>query len=323
MAPALDAGALLALAYPERLAEQRGARGRFRMANGSGARLDEADPLASEAFLAIGEVQGGGPDARILLAAPIDRAAIEELFPDRIRTEETLDYDAAVDAVRAFRTTRLNSLVLARSPTDAPRDERTAKLLTEAALSRGLANLPWPADIAALRERIAFLRRHDPTWPDFSDAALTERAGEWLLPLSPASAAWPSCRRAICATHSRRCCPGRAWRSSIGWRPQNFPLPPAASCRSTIPPASPSSGSPCRIFSGWRGIRPCSAARFRSFSSCSRRRSGRSRSRATCRVFGAEAGAMCGADMRGRYPKHFWPEDPAAAEPASGAKRRR
>ena len=77
----LDAGALLALAFPERLAEQRGARGRFRMANGSGARLDEADPLASEAFLAIGEVQGGGPDARILLAAPIDRPTIEELFP--------------------------------------------------------------------------------------------------------------------------------------------------------------------------------------------------------------------------------------------------
>src|SRR5688500_13373622 len=146
-----DPGALLALAYPERLAQQRGARGKFRMANGSGARLDEADPLAAEAFLAVGEVQGGGPDARILLAAPLGRAAIERLFASRIASEETLTYDTAADSLRALRTTKLDALILAQAASDVPRDERAAKILADAAVARGLSTLPWPDDLQNMR----------------------------------------------------------------------------------------------------------------------------------------------------------------------------
>ena len=281
------------------------------MANGSGARLDEADPLASEAFLAIGEVQGGGPDARILLAAPIDRATIEELFPDRIRTEETLDYDAAVDAVRAFRTTRLDALVLARSPTDAPRDERTAKLLTEAALSRGLANLPWPADLAALRERIAFLRRHDPTWPDLSDAALTERAGEWLLP------AFTGKRRLA------ELSPGdlrNAFAALLPW-PRMAELDRLAPAEFSAPsgrvvPIDYSSGEPVvrlavqNLFGLARHPTVLGGAvpiLFELLSPAQRP------IQVTRDLPGFWRGSWrdVRADMRGRYPKHSWPEDPA------------
>ena len=211
-----------------------------------------------------------------------------------------------------------NSLVLARSPTDAPRDERTAKLLTEAALSRGLANLPWPADIAALRERIAFLRRHDPTWPDLSDAALTERAGEWLLP------AFTGKRRlAELSSGDLR----NAFAALLPW-PRMAELERLAPAEFSAPsgrvvPIDYSSGEPVvrlavqNLFGLARHPAVLGGAvpiLFELLSPAQRP------IQVTRDLPGFWRGSWrdVRADMRGRYPKHFWPEDPAAAEPAAG-----
>jgi ATP-dependent helicase HrpB len=319
----VDPGALLALAYPERLAQQRGARGKFRMANGSGARLDEADPLAAEPFLAIGEVKGGGPHARIVLAAPIDRPAIERLFASRIAAEETLAYDAAADALRSLRTTRLDALVLAQAGIEVSRDDRAAKILADAALAGGLSALPWPADLQSMRERIAFLRGHDPAWPDLSDAALAERSGEWLAP------AFAGKRRLadLSAGDLRS-----AFAALVPWArlaeldrlaPAEFTAPSGRTV-----PIDYSSGEPTvriavqnlfglaehpSVLDGRTKIlfellspaaRPIQVTR-------------------DLPAFWRGSWRDVRGDMRGRYPKHSWPEDPASAAPLRGAKRRR
>jgi ATP-dependent helicase HrpB len=318
-----DAGALLALAFPERVAQQRGGRGRFRMANGRGARLDEADALADAPFLAIGEVQGGGPDARILLAAAIDRATIERLFADRIVTDESLSYDAAADALRAVRTTKLDALVLAQASSEPPRDERSARILADAALADGIAALPWPADLRAMRERIAFLRRSDESWPDLSDAALRERVADWLVPalvgkrrLADVSAA--DLRNALAAL-----LPWARMAELDRLAPPEFAAPSGRSA-----PIDYSSGEPVvrigvqNLFG--LGRHPAvmdgrAAILFELLSPASRPL----QVTRDLPAFWRGSWRDVRADMRGRYPKHSWPDDPASAEPMAGAKRRR
>jgi ATP-dependent helicase HrpB len=322
-ASGVDPGALLALAYPERLAQQRGARGKFRMANGSGARLDEADPLAAAPFLAVGEVQGGGPDARIVLAAPIDRAAIERLFASRIAAEETLAYDAATDSLRALRTTRLDALVLAQAAVEVPLDQRAATILADAALARGLSALPWLADLQSMRERIAFLRRHDPAWPDLSDAALAERAGEWLAP------AFSGKRRLadLSAGDLRS-----AFAALVPWA-RLAELDRLAPAEFTAPSGR---AVPIDYSSGEPTIR---IAVQNLFGLAEHPSVLDGRARILFELLSPAARAIqvtrdlpafwrgswrdVRADMRGRYPKHAWPEDPASAAPLAGAKRRR
>ena len=318
----LDAASLLALAYPERVAQARGARGRLRMANGSGARLDETDALADAPFLAVGEVQGGGPDARILLAAPITRAAIERLFAHRIATEDALAYDPAADLIRATRRTRLDALVLAETALEPPPDGRAARLLLEAALARGVAKLPWPADLAALRERIGFLRLHDPDWPDLSDAALTSRAAEWLLP------AFRGKRRLADVTAADL---RHAFAALLPWprmaevdrlAPPVFAAPSGRSA-----PIDYSSGEPVVRIAVQNAfglaVHPAVLAGrapivFELLSPAARPL----QVTRDLPAFWRGSWRDVRAEMRGRYPKHSWPEDPSTAEPLSGAKRR-
>jgi ATP-dependent helicase HrpB len=308
--------------YPERLAQQRGARGRFRMANGSGARLDESDTLADAPFLAIGEVQGGGPDARILLAASIDRATIERLFAVRIATEQTLAYDAAADALRASRVSSLDALVLAQVGIDVPRDERAARLLAEAALTRGLGELPWPADIAAMRARIAFLIAHDSGWPDLSDTALGDRAEEWLVP------AFAGKRRLTDLLSSDL---RAAFAALVPWArlaeldrlaPAVFFAPSGRDVSIDY-----ASGEPIvrlkvqELF----GLATHPAVLAGAVPILFELLSPASRPLQVTRdlpAFWRGSWRDVRREMRGRYPKHSWPEDPASTEPMTGAKRR-
>jgi ATP-dependent helicase HrpB len=172
---------LLAVAFPERLAQARGSRGRFRMANGSGARLDEADPLADAPFLAIGEVQGGGPDARILLAAPIDRPSIERCFPGRIRSRRrsitilprTACARCAPPGSTLSCSRRRHGRAERRSEQRAPGDCRAGAWPRGASLA-GRPHQHPRAD--------RFPSPHDPTWPDLSDILWPSDADEWLVP---------------------------------------------------------------------------------------------------------------------------------------------
>ena len=178
----LSAGVLLALAFPDRIAKVRGAPGMFLMANGRAAGLEPHDPLARESYLAIGEIAGSAANARILLAAPLTLEEIEDDYGSDIVTETTITFEREAAALRATRVRRLGALVLAEQRLPVPSSDEAASTL-----ARGLASLGaerWPLSKATRqwRDRVLFLRRADPDWPDLSNEALEKSAEVWLAP---------------------------------------------------------------------------------------------------------------------------------------------
>jgi ATP-dependent helicase HrpB len=179
-AEAASTGQLLALAYPDRVARRRpGAVPRFHLRNGTGATLPEGDPLSQEAFLVIAESDGRAPEARAWLTAPLSLADIEEDFGDQILHVETAEWDDE-HGVRAFWERRLGALVLSRSTLRDPDPALVAASVADGIRRRGLDVLPWTAGARRLRERIAFLHAHDPSWPDMSGESLTASLLEQL-----------------------------------------------------------------------------------------------------------------------------------------------
>jgi len=180
-----DAGRVLALAFPDRVAQAQDGRGGFRMATGRAARLEEADALAREAFLVLAEVQGTAARGRILLAAPIARADIESLFADEITQKTEVACDAQ-GSVRARRITRYERLVLDTQAEPAPDPQAVAEALVGHLRKKGTAALPWSKAQRALRARVETLRgllgAAAADWPDLGDAALTDTLGDWLGP---------------------------------------------------------------------------------------------------------------------------------------------
>ncbi len=176
---ATDIGRHLARAYPDRVAQQAGTHGRFRLANGRAASLANSDPLAHEPFLVVTEVTGTAAAGRIRAAAAIDRNVIEELFANAIVNQTVLSFDATAQAIRARRTRQLGSLKLADDPVPVDDMGRAAALL---AANINIAGLPWTKEQLALRGRATFLNQTlGAEWPDLSDLALgADRA--WLTP---------------------------------------------------------------------------------------------------------------------------------------------
>jgi ATP-dependent RNA helicase HrpB len=178
-------GAILALAYPERIAKNRGAAaGAFLLANGRGARVDAASPLAREPYLAVAELIGAAAQSRITLATAIDLADIEARFADRIVSTEEVTCDPQTLALRARRSRRLGAIALGEQPLPVVPSGASAQLLAAAVVKAGLARLPWSKALTQWRDRVLFLRRHEgEEWPDLSDAALAATADAWLVPL--------------------------------------------------------------------------------------------------------------------------------------------
>jgi len=179
----LSAGALLSLAWPDRIAKARGASGQFRLANGRGASLDETERLAREPFLVIADLQGAAAASRILAAAGIAESEIAELHSARIESRRELRLEQG--RVRARLVRRLGSLVLAEGPAElTPTDDATGLLFAHLR-ERGVGALDWGKSASRFRDRLAFLHAADPTWPDVSDAALLAGLEDWLAPYAP------------------------------------------------------------------------------------------------------------------------------------------
>ncbi len=320
------AGRLLALAYPDRIAQRRGeagapVRGSFRLANGRGAWCDEADPLASAPYLAIADLDGDKQDARIFRAAPLERAGLEALFADRMRTEERVEWDARDGAVKARRRTTLDALVLSEAPLASPDPAAVAAAVIDGIRALGLAVLPWSGEPETLRARIALLRRIEGTdsgWPDVSDAALLGALDSWLAPFVAGVTRRADFGRIPLA---------RALEAMLDWKLKQR-LDREAPLDIAVP-----SGRRARI-DYVTGPEPILAVRIQE-------------------MFGATVTpAICGGrvplllhllspaqrpiqvtrdlvsfwrrgypeargDLRGRYPRHYWPDDPLAAQPTS------
>lgn len=181
---ALDAcGALVALAYPDRVARLRSASGaRYLLRHGAGASVAPHDALAGAAWLAIADLDGAPPEYRVARAAPLDEATVRARFGDDLQTALEVTWDDAAERVRAVRRTRLGALVLEEAPArEVPAEAMRAALL-DAVQRRGVARLPWTPATERLRARLAFVHAHDASWPDVSDAALDATLAAWLGP---------------------------------------------------------------------------------------------------------------------------------------------
>ena len=178
-------GSLLALAYPDRIAKNRGgSSGVFLLANGRGGAVHSASVLAREPFLTVAELTGAAGASRIILAAPITLAEIEARFAERIEDREVVTFDAASASLRARRSRRLGALVLVEQTKSVAPDAETARILAQGIVGLGLDKLPWSKPAAQLRNRVKFLRRAEAEkWPDLSNEGLARSAAEWLEPL--------------------------------------------------------------------------------------------------------------------------------------------
>jgi len=179
----LSAGALLALAYPDRIAKNRGTGGAFLLANGRGGAVDPASALAREPFLAVAELTGAAAASRIVLAAPIETAEIETRFAGQIEDRSEVSFDSASASLRARRRQRLGAIVLSEQTRSVAPDSESARLLAEGIAGVGIGKLAWTKAQLQLRNRVMFLRRAEgDEWPDLSDAALARTTAEWLAP---------------------------------------------------------------------------------------------------------------------------------------------
>ncbi len=316
-------GAMLAAAFPDRIAAARGRPGQFLMANGRAAAVEPHDALAGESFLAIGEIVGRAASARILTAAPLTLEEIESVAGPSIATADELTFDRASASLRARRRRRLGALILAEGNLSVPADEKAALALARGVLSLGLARLPWTKSLEQWRGRVMFLRRAEgEPWPDLSDEALAA-SPDWLAPFLLGKTRLDELSSEEFAPSLRGLLPYALSRRLEAEAPTHFVAPtgsavavdyeaeggPAIALRVqelfglSQHPTLAGGRAPLTLHLLSPAHRPIQITR-------------------DLPGFWKGSWASVRADLRGRYPRHFWPEDPASAEPTKRAKPR-
>jgi len=314
-----QAGRVLALAFPDRVAKARGDG--FVMANGRAAAIDPASPLAREPYVVIADSSGAAGRAQILLAAPIALADIEAMFADQIETSATVSVDPTTGAVRGRRARRLGRLVLSESPLERLGGAELEEALLDAVRSEGLQVLTWDDAAAQSRARVGFMRSLEgDAWPDWSDEALLQAVDVWL---APALSGAKTLREVSGARALLSSLPYELRRRLDAEAPARFETPAGSSL--AIDYAA--EGGPAldvrlqELF----GLdkHPCVAGgrvplTLRLLSPAHRP----VQTTKDLPGFWRGSYAAVRSEMRGRYPKHPWPEDPLTAPPTRRAKPR-
>jgi len=177
----LSIGAILSLAYPDRVAKNRGT-GVFTLVNGRGGNIDQTSPLAREPFVVVAELTGSAGNARIVLAAPITLEEIEQRFADRIENRDEVTFDDKSLSLRGRRSRRLGAIALAEQTRKIEPNDDTARALAAGIARAGIGKLPWSKALIQWRDRVMFLRSAEgEEWPDLSDTALSANV-DWLVP---------------------------------------------------------------------------------------------------------------------------------------------
>jgi ATP-dependent helicase HrpB len=181
----LSTGVMLAFAFPDRVARNRG-NGTFVLANGRGAAVDPTSALARAAYIAVAELTGTAASGRILLAAPITQADIESRFADQIEGADEITFDRASMSLRGRRKRTLHAITLSETPLALTPSAETACVLADGLIAVGLDKLPWSKPLKQWRDRVMFLRKAEGEtskiiWPDLSDDALVAQRESWLV----------------------------------------------------------------------------------------------------------------------------------------------
>jgi ATP-dependent helicase HrpB len=182
----LSTGIMLAFAFPDRVARNRG-NGSFVLANGRGAAVEQTSALARAPYVAVGELTGTAAAGRILLAARISQEEIESQFADHIESTDDTTFDRGAMALRARRRKTLHAITLSEAPLALSPSAETARIFAEGLIAAGLDKLPWSKSAKQWRDRVMFLRKaqgevQGESWPDLSDDGLIASAVDWLVP---------------------------------------------------------------------------------------------------------------------------------------------
>jgi ATP-dependent helicase HrpB len=323
-----DTGSLLALAYPDRVAQRRsGAEPRYVLRNGSGAVLAKHDALHDAPYLAIADLEGTSPEARIVRAAPITLDELREDFGEQFERVQLVEWDERSKAVRARKRTMLGAMVIEDvvwSDADATVVLQTVLDAIRAQLARGgIDVLPFSPAASRLRERMAFVHAHDESWPDVSVAALSASLEQWAGPYLDGVRTWG--QLASVDWHD-------ALQSLMPW-PQRSALDRLAPTHLEVP-----SGSRIALDYG-EPTAPVLAVKLQEvfgWTSTPMLLDGRvsltlqllSPAQRPVQVTRDLAGFWRSSyfevrkELRGRYPRHPWPEDPLTAEATRRAKPR-
>jgi ATP-dependent helicase HrpB len=176
-------GIMLALAFPDRVARNRG-NGSFVLANGRGAAVDQTSSLARAPYIAVAELTGTAAHGRILLAAPIAQEDIETRFADQIEDREEISFDRGAMALRGRRKRTLHAITLSEAPVALSPSAETARIFAAGLMAAGFDKLPWSKSLKQWRDRVMFLRKAEgDSWPDLSDTALAADGENWLVPV--------------------------------------------------------------------------------------------------------------------------------------------
>jgi ATP-dependent helicase HrpB len=319
-------GLLLAFAYPDRIGRRRaGAEGRYTLANGRGAYFAQPDSLSKQDFIVAVDLDDRDRDARILLAAPVAKAELTKHFADRVQSATSIEWNTREAAVIARRIVRLDALILEEQPLDAVPPEAARDAMLTGVRELGVAALPWDQGARDLQARMQFARglgREDTRqWPAVDDAALAASLESWLLPWLDGVT-----RR----EHLARVPLAEALRALLSWE-ERRKLDELAPATLTVP-----TGSQMRIDYREEGG-PSVAVRLQEvFGLTETPRIGGGGVRVTFKLLSPAqrpvqitrdlAGFWAGSygdvrkHLRGRYPKHYWPENPLEAAPTRGVR---
>ncbi|VVM45211.1 ATP-dependent helicase HrpB [Pseudomonas fluorescens] len=325
-------GGLLALAYPDRVAQQRRAGGaEYRLANGRAALFAEADSLMKQPWLVIADLgsRQGQREERIYLAADFDPALFDSVLAEQVRCVDQLDWDEREGVLRAERQRKVGELILSREPLTGLDDSARSQALVNLVRRKGLELLPWTPELRQWQARVALLRQLDlgskaeSEWPDVSDAALLKNLEHWLMPyLGKVSR----------LSHFANLDLSSIVRNLLPW-PLPQRLDELAPHHLSVP-----SGSSIRL--DYSEQPPILAVRLQELfglADTPRIAGGRqvvklhllSPARRPVQVtqdlanFWRSTYAEVKKDLKGRYPKHYWPDDPLVAEATARIKPRK
>lgn len=322
-AATVQPGALLMHAFPDRIALQRGGRGRFVMANGRGAELPETEGLAASPMLVVADLTGQAGRQRILAAAAVSRADVEAEMADSIVREDQCLFDPESRQVRARRVTRLGAIIFEETPLPRPTGANAARALAEGVRQLGLQALPFSRSGGQLRERIGFLHRSvGAPWPDMGDEALLSRLDEWFTPFQEQTRGLDDVTPASLSEGLMGLVPYELQRDLDRLVPTHFEAPTGQ--RHPIRYDGNEPTLPIRVQELY-GLRAHPALAGGRLPLLLELLSPAHRPIQTTRDlpgFWAGSWKDVRAEMRGRYPRHPWPEDPANAAPTTRAKPR-
>jgi ATP-dependent helicase HrpB len=325
---AVEAGVLLAMAYPDRIGRRRpGSEGRFTLTSGRGAHFAESQSLARQELIVAVDLDDQDRDARVLLAAPLSREDLEKYFADRLKRTESVEWVAREEAVLARRIVQLDAVMLEEKPLPELPPEATRAAMLSGVRQMGLAALPWDDDARTLQARIELVRKLEcpgGPWPDLSDAALAASLDEWLGPWLDGVTRREQLARVklVDALRARLSWPHQ--RSLEEFAPTHLTVPSGSQVRiNYLEEGGPAVAVRLQEVFGLQST-PCIAGGrvplvFHLLSPA-RRPVQVTRDLAS---FWRGAYAEVRKDLRGRYPRHDWPENPLEAQPTRGVRPRK